>query len=250
METFTVGTLARLSGVTVRTLHHYDEIGLLRASERSDAGYRLYSETDVDRLRAILSYRELGLALDEIARAVDAPTNRVDVLRDARKRVDEHIIRLSAIAESLDRAIESEQKGIMMSAEDKLSVFGEFDPSEYEDEAEERWGGTEAFAQASARTAGYTEDDWTTIMSEAESIYRQFAELDASGVAPESPDAAAAVEEHREHISRWFYDCTPEIHIGLGHMYVDDERFRENIDRHREGLAAYLSRAISAAYRS
>ena len=250
MDTLTVGTLARLSGVTIRTLHHYDEIGLLRASERTDAGYRLYSKEDVDRLRAILSYRELGLALDEIAVAVDTPNDRIDVLRDARKRVDERIIRLSAIAESLDRAIENDEKGITMSAEEKLSVFGEFDPSEYEDEAEERWGGTEAFAQASARTAGYTEEDWATIMSEAESIYRRFAVLDASGVAPESREAAAAVEEHREHISRWFYECTPEIHVGLSQMYVADERFRENIDRHGEGLAAYLSKAIPAAYAS
>ena len=250
MDTLTVGEVARISGVTVRTLHHYDEIGLLRASNRTEAGYRLYGESDVDRLRAILSYRELGLGLDEIAEAVDRPEASIEVLRDARRRIDERIVRLGAIADSLDAAIAAHEKGTTMTPEEKLSVFGDFDPSEHEEEARERWGGTDAYAQASVRTAGYTEDDWRVIMAEAASIYRRFAALDRDGIPTDSPEASAAVEEHREHISRWFYDCTPEIHAGLGQMYVADERFRSSIDQHGEGVAAYMSEAIAAVYAS
>jgi DNA-binding transcriptional MerR regulator len=251
MESLTVGELARLSGVTVRTLHHYDEIGLLRPSRRSHVGYRLYAGNDVDRLRAILSYRELGLGLDEIAEAVDTPNIAGEVLRDVRRRVDERIVRLTALAESLDRAIAAEEEngGIAMSAEEKLEVFGDFDPARYEAEATDRWGGTDAYAQASARTAGYGPEQWKAIGDEADSIYGRFADLMASDTPADAPEASAAVEEHREHISRWFYDCTPEIHSGLGQMYSSDGRFRETIDRHADGLAAYLSEAITAAYR-
>ena len=107
-----------------------------------------------------------------------------------------------------------------MSAEEKLSVFGDFDPSEHEEEAERRWGSTDAYAQSARRTAQYTKDDWRAIQDEATEIYGAFAALIGAGTRPGSPDATAVVERHREHISRWFYDCTPEIHAGLGQMYV------------------------------
>ena len=124
MPTMTVGELAGVSGVTVRTLHHYDEIGLLVPSLRSAAGYRIYTSGDVDRLQAILTYRELGLGLEEIAAAVDSPEATGDVLRTARRRIDERIDKLNAIARSLDTAIAQEGKESTMTPEDKLSVFG------------------------------------------------------------------------------------------------------------------------------
>jgi DNA-binding transcriptional MerR regulator len=248
MTKMTVGELAEVSGVTVRTLHHYDEIGLLVPSLRSDAGYRIYTDAEIDRLQAILTYRELGLGLGDIATAVDAPEASVGILGAARKRIDERIAKLITIARSLEAAIAHEGQEPTMTPEEKLSVFGDFDPAEHEAEAEKRWGDTEAYAQWAQRTSGYTKQDWETIQAEAADIYAGFATLQGQGIAPNSPEAAAMVETHREHISRWFYDCSPEIHAGLGQMYVADQRFATNIDKSGEGLSAFLSAAIEATY--
>ena len=250
MTTMTVGELAEVSGVTVRTLHHYDEIGLLVPPLRSEAGYRIYTDAEIDRLQAILTYRELGLGLGDIAAAVDAPEASVGILRTARKRIDERIAKLNAIARSLDAAIAQDGRESRMTPEEKLSVFGDFDPAEHEEEAQQRWGDTDAYAQSAVRTSSYTKQDWEVIQAEAADIYAGFATLQQRGIGPGSPEAAAMVETHREHISRWFYDCTPEIHVGLGQMYVADQRFANTIDTSGEGLSAYLSAAIEAAYAS
>jgi MerR family transcriptional regulator, thiopeptide resistance regulator len=250
MRTFTVGEMARLSGVTVRTLHHYDDIGLLPASGRTEAGYRTYGEGDVDRLRAILTYRELGLGLDEVAMAIDSDAGSLPALRSARVRVQERIGRLEAVKASLDAAIDAETRGDIMTPEEKLSVFGDFDPTEYEAEVEERWGDTEAYAESARRTSAYGKADWEAIQEEAAGIYARFLELANAGTPPESDEAARVVEEHRRHISTWFYECSPQIHAGLGAMYVADERFTKNIDEAGEGLAAYMSAAFAAAYRA
>ena len=249
MTTMTVGRLASVAGVTVRALHHYHDIGLLVPSERSDAGYRIYNDHDIDRLQAILTYRELGLGLEEIARAVDRPDGSVDVLTMARRRIDERIAKLQAIGESLDAAIANEGRESTMTPEEKLSVFGDFDPAEHEEEAQERWGNTEAFAQSTQRTARYTKQDWETVQAEAADIYARFLELERTGVDPSSPQTAALVDEHRAHISRWFYDCTPQIHAGLGEMYSADQRFADSINETGDGLAAYMTAAFAAAYR-
>lgn len=244
----TVGELARLAGVTVRTLHHYDDIGLLPVSGRTPSGYRTYDDADVDRLRAIITYRELGLGLDEIARAVGSD-GALETLRTAKDRVDTRIARLRAISEALDLAITNETKGTRMTPEDKLSVFGDFDPADHEDEVEERWGGTDAYEQSRRRTDTYTKVDWEAIQTEAGEIYARFASLMDAGIQPDSDAARAVVDAHRRHITERFYDCNPEIHARLGQMYFADRRFTENIDEAGEGLAAYMSEAISAAYR-
>lgn len=137
-----------------------------------------------------------------------------------------------------------------MTPEEKLSVFGDFDPTDHEDEARERWGGNDAFAQSEQRTSRYTKQDWEAIRAEASDIYARFLALEREDVDPGSPQAAALVGEHRAHISRWFYDCTPEIHAGLGQMYSADQRFANTIDTAGEGIAAYMTAAIAAAYRA
>lgn len=248
MTTMTVGELAEVSGVTVRALHHYDEIGLLVPSIRTEAGYRIYTDADIDRLQAILTYRELGLGLGEIGAAVDAPEASARVLRTARQRLDERIAKLNAIAQSLDAAIAQEGKEPGMTPEEKLSVFGDFDPSEHEEEARQRWGDSDAYVQSAQRTSRYTKQDWEAIQAEAADVYAGFAALQRRGIAPDSAEAAAAVETQRDHISRWFYDCSPEIHAGLGQMYVADQRFADSIDKSGEGLSAFMSAAIAAAY--
>lgn len=121
-----------------------------------------------------------------------------------------------------------------------------FNHAEYEAEAAERWGHTDAHKQSAARTATYTRDDWNRLSAEAEAINAALVQLMNAGVAPDSDDAMQLAEEHREHISAWFYACPPQMHAALGAMYVADPRFTANIDKAGEGLAAYLSAAIAA----
>lgn len=250
MTTHTVGAVARMSGVTVRTLHHYDDIGLLSPTGRTESGYRLYDDTDIDRLRDILAFRELGLGLDEVAEALAASGGSRATLLRARARLRDRIEHLEGVVRSLDAALTANEKGITMTAEERLSVFGDFDPSEYADETEERWGGSDAYRQSAARTASYSADDWAEIMAEGGAIYSRAAELAASNADPHGDDARALVADHRDHISARFYECTPEIHAGLGQMYVADERFTMNIDQAGPGAARFLSDAIAAAYGS
>lgn len=245
LSTYTVGRLADLAGVSVRTLHHYDEVGLLSPAGRTESGYRTYDARSVDRLQLILTYRSLGLGLDDIARVLLDPGTAADTLHTARTRVIDQIARLQAIEQSLTRTIE----GRNMTPEEKLKAFGDFDPDEYKAEAEERWGGTDAYAQSAQRTESYGPDEWAKIQAEANGLYKRFHELAASDSATDSVDAAELVEMHRAHISQWFYDCTPEIHAGLGQMYANDERFAKNIDKAGgEGTAAFMSAAIAATY--
>jgi len=248
MDTITIGHVARLAGITVRTLHHYDDIGLLTPSERRQNGYRCYTDADISRLQQILAYRELDLGLDEIARILDKPSDSVEALATARHRIDDQLEKLRRIAASLDAAIDAETKGTRMTPEEKLEAFGEFDPDEFADEAEERWGGTDAFAESARRTAAYTPADWKRQRAETDAIYQELLALLANGIPADSPAAAALVDAHRASITKWFYDCTPEIHAGLGAMYVADERFRSNINASGDGLAEYLSAAIEARY--
>ncbi len=248
MDTRTVGQIARLSGLTVRTLHHYDDIGLLIPSERRDNGYRRYTDADLERLRQILVYRELGLSLEEIASIVNRDTDPAEALLAERLRISDRIERLRHIARMIDEAVAAQRKGYTMTPEEKLSVFGDFDPAEYEQEAHDRWGDTDVYRQSTKRTASYTKDDWESIKAESGGISNEFASLMDAGVEPSDPRTAKVVDAHRAHITRWFYDCSPEIHSGLGAMYVQDQRFTKNIDKQRDGLAQYMSDAIAARY--
>ena len=128
-----------------------------------------------------------------------------------------------------------------------LAMFEGFDPDAHEDEARQRWGHTDAYAESIRRTRAYGADDWAAMRAESEQIAREFAALMESGADPRGPEATALALRHREHISKWFYDCTPQIHRGLGEMYAADPRFAQNWDKHREGLAAFVRDAISAA---
>ncbi len=246
-KTLTVGDVARLANVTIRTLHHYDEIGLV-VPERSDSGYRIYGVPQIDRLQEVLFFRELGFSLKDITSIVGEPTYaRESALIRQRKLLEAKTERLMAMLDAIDRAIETDTTGEIMNYEEKLEVFGDFDPAEYEDEAKERWGDSDAYKQSVKRTSQYTKDDWLRNKAEVSEIYAAFMNLMRAGIPPASDQAAEVVERHRAHISHWYYDCSKEIHAGLGQMYVADPRFTKNIDKHGEGLAAYMSDAIAAA---
>ncbi len=243
----TVGAVARMAGISVRTLHHYDEIGLVVPGERGDNGYRRYGLQEVNRLQEVLFFRELGFPLDEIKQMVDNPGySRISALLRQRRLVERKAERLLSMMDAIDHAVESQRQGIPMTPEETLEVFGDFDPAEHEEEARERWGETGAFQQSAKRTASYTKQDWIQIESEANAINQAMLALMDAGVAPTSSEAMELAEAHRSHISKWFYECSTEIHAGLGAMYVSDPRFTANIDKAGDGLAQFMSEAITA----
>jgi DNA-binding transcriptional MerR regulator len=247
MSELTVGSVARLAGVTVRTLHHYDDIGLVAPAGRTDSGYRTYGPDQVERLQEVLFFRELGFSLETIREVVGrSGYSRAAALRQQRKMLEARAEHLSAMIDAVDRAIAAEKTGVKMTNEEMLEVFGDFDPAEYEEEAKERWGETDAYQESARRVAGYTKDDWEAIKGEADAINQAFLRLMAAGTPADDPAAMAVAEQHRAHISRRFYDCSKEMHAGLGQMYVADARFTENIDKAGEGLAEYMSAAIAA----
>jgi DNA-binding transcriptional MerR regulator len=247
MVVLTVGGVARLAGVTVRTLHHYDEIGLVVPGSRTRAGYRIYGTEEIERLQEVLFFRELGFGLDDIKRIIGQPGyNRAEALHRQRQMLESQADHLSALIDSVEQALQAERTGINMSNEDALGVFGDFDPAEYEEEAKQRWGEIEAYQQSAQRTARYTKQDWEQIRDESDVINRRFLALMADGVPTDTVAAMDVAEEHRSHITKWFYDCSRQAHAGLGQMYVADPRFTENIDKTGEGLAAYVAAAIAA----
>jgi DNA-binding transcriptional MerR regulator len=243
----TVGTVARLAGVTVRTLHHYDEIGLLTPSGRSDAGYRRYADPDLERLQRILFFRELGFGLDEIKKVMnDGGADASAHLRRQHAMLRERIRRLERMATAVEKALEARTMGVSLTPEERLEVFGDFDPDTHAAEAEEHWGEADAFRESQRRTARYTKADWQRMKEESAAPITALATAMHAGTPADSVAAMDAAEAHRQHISRWFYECTYEIHVGLGKMYVADPRFRATYEKVAPGLAEYLRDAIVA----
>jgi DNA-binding transcriptional MerR regulator len=245
-DLLTVGDVARLSGVTVRTLHHYDRIGLVTPSGRTRAGYRLYGEGDLDRLHAVLGYRELGFALEQITDLLDGTADPLAHLRRQHGLVRSRIEQLQRLLRGLEKEMEAHMSGMRLTPQEKFEVFGDHDPDEYADEARDRWGDTDAYRQSAQRTASYSKDDWLRIKAEGDAVTQRFADLFTAGASADGPQAAAAVREHREHISRWFYDCSPQMQRGLAEMYVADDRFRRTYDDRAQGLAQWIHDAILA----
>ncbi|MDQ3286431.1 MAG: MerR family transcriptional regulator, partial [Actinomycetota bacterium] len=157
---YSVGQVADLAGVTIRTLHHYDEIGLLSPSGRSAAGYRIYEEPDLVRLQQILFYRELGFALEEIATIVDDPrTDAVGHLRRQRGLLSGRIERLRKMVVAIDYELEAREMDINLTPEERLEVFGDFNPEDHAQEAERRWADTDAYRQSQRRISSYVKED-------------------------------------------------------------------------------------------
>jgi DNA-binding transcriptional MerR regulator len=242
-----VGEVAALAGVTVRTLHHYDRIGLLAPSERTAAGYRRYTPADLDRLHQVLVYRELGFPLEEVATLLDDPdADPAAHLRRQHRLLRDRLERTQAMVAAVEKEMEARQMGISLTPEERFEVFGDGFSEEYAAEAEERWGDTEAWAQSQRRTAAYTKEDWVRIKEEGDDVERRFAEALEAGVPADSERAMDMAEEHRQHITRWFYDCPPGMHAGIGRMYVEDERFTAHYEQRAPGLAQYVSTAVQA----
>jgi hypothetical protein len=147
---------------------------------------------------------------------------------------------------AVEKEMEARQMGISLTPEEKFELFGEGYSEDYEREAEERWGDTDAWAQSQQRTRSYGKEDWVRIKQEMDDVNQRFVEAMRAGVPADSERAMDVAEEHRQHISRNFYDCPPQMHASLGRMYVEDERFTATYERIAPGLAQYVSTAVQA----
>ncbi|MCU1675596.1 MAG: tipA [Frankiales bacterium] len=241
-----VGDVARLANVTVRTLHHYDAIGLLSPSERSAAGYRSYATADLERLQQILVYRSLGMSLPDITAILDdSGTDPLDQLRRQHALLVERSVQLQRMIAAIDKTMEARKMGINLSPGEMFEVFGDFDPTVHEAEVHERWGDSDAYAQSKQRTSRFTKADWAEAVAGQRAVEERFAQLHRSGVASGSDEAMEAAEAHRAQIHR-YYDCSYEMHTGLADMYLADERFTKHYDDIEPGLARYVHDAIHA----
>lgn len=244
---YSVGDVSKMSGVSVRALHHYDRIGLLEPTRHSDAGYRLYTQADLERLQQILFYKELGFGLDGISKVMnDRAFDRNEALVMQRRLLAEKAERILTMMDAVDAALAAAEKGIAMSEEEMFEVFGDFDPKQYEDEAQQRWGDTDAYKESARRTKRYTKADWQRFKDESEAQMARMVELFDAGVAPDDERALDVAEAARLQIDTWFYPCSKQMHVNLGEMYIADPRFTAYYDKHRDGLAVWFHDAIKA----
>ena len=228
---------AEFTGVSVRTLHYYDEIGLLTpAYVDRTTGYRYYDENSLLRMQGILFYRELDFSLKSIGEILSSPDY------DARKSLEEQKILLTLKKERLERlifAIDDAMKGV--------NVMSAFDNSEFEKykvEAQEKWGKTDAYRQHAEKTKYYSKQKWNDLAEGIDQIMAEFAFCMEKGERPDSTEAQNLVKMLQNHITENYYICTNEILMGLGQMYSADERFKNNIDKHANGTAAFICEAI------
>jgi len=245
-RTYRVADVARKSGVSVRALHHYDEIGLLVPTGRTEAGYRLYTDADLLRLQQILIGRELGFSLEEIKRSLNDPRfDHRQALVEQRRRLEEKSRALGEMLRAVDAALAVVGHDPPGGTVDMKELFGGFDPSQYEAEVKERWGG-KGYEESARRVKGYTADDWKRWKAENAAIYGDAADAMRRGLDPASAAARAIAERHRLAIDTWFYPCSPAMHAGLADMYEADARFSAAIDAHAEGLTRFLAAAMRA----
>lgn len=248
MTNRTVGEVARELGITVRTLHHYDRIGLCVPNERSAAGYRLYSEADLHRLQQVVVYRRLEVPLDEIADLLTSGHVRSHLLHQ-RELVMDRLRELNQLVAAIDTTLENTMNDEPMTMQDMKQLFGDgFE--EAQAEAERRWGDGDAWKESKRRTAKYSKDDWTRIKAEQDDLQERMGAAFRCGVAVDSSEAAALVDEHRAQISRWFYDCSPQMQVELGRMYVSDPRFTAAYDGTYDapGLSEWIRHAIEVRH--
>jgi MerR family transcriptional regulator, thiopeptide resistance regulator len=237
---FTVKQLSSLAGITVRTLHHYDQIGLLKPSRVGDNSYRYYGDEELLRLQQILFFRELGLDLQLIRRVIDQPNfERISALQTHRQALQEKISRLKTLVNTVDATIMHLTGEIKMSPKKAFEGFSAEKEKQYEQEAISRWGDT---ARQSIRLwKSYSEQKKAEILQEGSRNYQEIIACMPQGAA--SPQVQALLARWHQHL-RYFYEPTLEILAGLGDHYDDDPAFHANFAAMHPQLPAFLKEAI------
>lgn len=248
---YRIGEVAELAKVSIRLLRHYDEIGLLVPSGRSEAGYRLYAREDLQRLQQILFYRTLEFPLEDIQRLMTAPDfDRHAALLQQRELIGRRAQQLGEVLALIDRTIaesdpETGKEKTPMSSKEMFEVFPELKQEDI-DEAEQRWGDSEPWKESAARWSRYTKADMERMKQELLDVNAEVERVFSAGFRPDSPEALAAVDAARLLVDKWHYTCSKDFHVRLTAMTSTDERFLRNIDRNCPGLAAWMHEAAKA----
>lgn len=254
----TVKQVSELSGVSIRTLQYYDNIGLLTPSERTEAGYRLYEEEQLATLQEILLFRELEFPLKEIKAILESPAHdkekalrqQVELLTLKKERLEGLIRLANDLRIAPEKNSTRERKTTM-----DFTAFDKTKLEEYAKRAREEYSGTDAYKEYEVKSAGRTAETEAVLGEGLMAIFARFGKLLTDGSSgasesgtpadPASPAAQALVRELQDYITEHFYTCTPEILAGLGKMYAADGEFRENIDRcGGDGTSVFVSKAI------
>lgn len=229
----TVKEISRLTGISVRTLHYYDEINLLKPTQITDAGYRLYDDTALERLHSILLFKELQFPLKEIKAILDNPNF------DKQAALKEQISFLELQKKRLDKIISSARNMLMKGAENmSFSAFDKTELEQYAEEAKQKWGHTDAYKEYEQKHSDSSD--------KTEQLMQIFAEIGKiKHLPPDCKEAQNSIQKLQNFITENFYSCTDEILKGLGQMYISDERFKKNIDKAGgSGTAEFTAKAI------
>ncbi len=236
---YTVQQLARMAGISTRTLHYYDEIGLLEPSSIRENGYRSYEDQELIKLQQILFFRELEFPLDEIKRMINSSGfNTEEALLEQEKLL---IFKRERINKLLKTIQETKKGGGNMKAQKLFDGFDEKQLEEYKEEAKRRWGNTDAYKQSIERTKNWTKDDYKRIVEDGKKFNQKLADTMDKGY--DSDEFQSLIAQHYKSIGM-FYDCSLDMYRMLGEMYVSDPRFKANYDKFRPGLGEVMKRAI------
>ena len=250
MATYTVKQLARLSGVSIRTLHHYDEIGLLKPAFTGENRYRYYGREELLRLQDILFHRELGVPLAVIGRLLAGESrDRLSILTEHRDMVTERLERSRQLLRTIDRAI-AELKGEgTMTDKELYKGFNSAKQAEYEDWLVERYGGDmrQRIEDSKSKLASLPEADLQARLAEGETASRALADALKAGAKADDPANDPLLARHHAWISAmWNRACSPEAYVGLSDLYLENPDFRARFEREREGFAEWLATAMKA----
>ncbi len=241
---YTVNKLAKLSGISVRTLHYYDEVGLLKPSGIKENGYRYYEEKELLRLQQILFYRELEFSLDAIKNIIDNPKfNMMEALVDHKKLLESKKKRIETLLSTIDTTITNMKGGGSMGSDDLYQGFSDEEMKKLQEEAKAKWGYTDAYKQSIQRTKHWTKKDYDKAGKDQRDITKEMADLFKSGKSIDNEKVQNVIEKHYQYINQ-FYDAPIKMYRNLGHMYVDDPRFTAYYDNFAKGLAVFVRDAI------
>ena len=234
-----VKDVSKITGVSVRTLHHYDEIGLLKPAKITEAGYRFYDDGSLRRLHAILLLKELQFSLKDIKHILDVPG--FDPMEALAQQISLLELKRQHLTDLIDHARKIQKTGVIP------MDFSSFDTTKidrYAQDAKEKWGKTKAYKEFAEKTAGQSKSQMRQTGDRLMDIFRQFGEI--RHLSPASSDAQALVEKLQSFITENYYTCTKQILFGLGQMYAAGDEMNENIDKAGgEGTGAFARDAIT-----
>jgi DNA-binding transcriptional MerR regulator len=237
---YTVKQLSDLAGVSVRTLHYYDAIGLLKPEQVRDNGYRYYGNESLLRLQQILFFKELDFSLEDIAEIVGNPDfDMIGALRTHKSALQQRVQRLNKLIHTVDQTIEHINGSQAVEQKDLFAAFTDEQQAVYEKEAYQRWG--DSVKESSLRWKSHSAEKRAAIMREGSVIYTDLvAHLES---APDNPEVQTIIARWHQHL-RYFYEPTPDVLLGLANAYSDDPAFAEFFTKIHPDLAAYFKLAV------